>query len=41
MESVDGDRTALSRSLVINVDKMAGSGNFNGAESRAVHVVAY
>lgn len=41
IESAEGDVTALSNTLLRNIGKTAGSGRFNGAESSAVHVVAY
>lgn len=41
IESVEGDFTALSKILLRNIGKTAGSGRFNGAESSAVHTVAY
>lgn len=41
IESAEGEATALSKSLLRNVVKTAGSGSFNGADSSAVHIVAY
>lgn len=41
IESVEGEFTALSKILLRNIGKTAGSGRFNGAESSAVHMVAY
>lgn len=41
IESAEGEATALSKTLLRNVAKTAGSGMFNGADSSAVHMVAY
>lgn len=41
IESAEGDVTALSKTLLRNIGRTAGSGRFKGAESSAVHVVAY